>query len=319
MSYFYLLSCILFVVLHGIFAASEISFISSRLHNLRYRANKGDKNAKKVYELLLKPERFLATTLVGTNISLVLSSSLLTFFLIRIGVKDSNIWMTVVFTPFIVIFAELIPKNIGRFLREDFSCNVVKIIDFSEKIFLPIVGSIDIINKYLVKFFIRKPKKRSLFVTKDEIRLLIKQIEKDGGIDRGEKEAIDEVFGFKSDKIRDIFVQRKNISAFDYTDSRETILKGLNKRKFTRYPIFKNRRIVGYINIYDLFYNPKENWQSFIRPIAKVGFNQNIQEVFTRLKNDKENLAMVIKGNKEYGIVTIQDIIGEILTVIVKI
>ncbi|MCK5288260.1 MAG: hypothetical protein KAJ79_04290, partial [Candidatus Omnitrophica bacterium] len=167
--------------------------------------------------------------------------------------------------------------------------------------------------------FIRKPKKRSLFVTKDEIRQLIKQIEKDGGIDRGEKEAIDEVFGFKSDKIRDIFVQRKNISAFDYTDSREAILKGLSKRKFTRYPIFKNRRIVGYINIYDLFYNPKKNWQSFIRPIAKVGFNQNIQEVFTRLKNDKENLALVIKGNKEYGIVTIQDIIGEILTVIVKI
>jgi len=307
MNYFYLLSCILFVVLHAIFAGSEISFISSRLHNLRYRANKGDKKAKEVYELLLKPERFLATTLVGMNIALVLSSSLLTLFLMRVGIKDSFLWIIFVFTPFMVIFAELIPKNIGRFLTEDFSCNVVKIIGFFEKIFLPIVGSIEIISKYLVKIFVKKPKKRSLFVTKDEIRLLIKQIEKEGGIDRGEKEAIEEVFGFKSDKIRGICVQRKNISAFDYTDSRETILKGLNKRKFTRYPIYKDRKIAGYINIYDLFYNPKENWQAFIRPIAKVGFNQNIQEVFTRLKNE------------EYGIVAIQDIIREIITVIVKI
>ncbi len=319
MDFFYLLSCILFVVLHGIFAASEISFISSRIHKLRYQVNQGDKNAKKVYELILKPERFLATILVGMNIALVLSSSLLTLFLIRVGVKDSFVWITFIFTPFMVIFAELIPKNIGRFLREDFSCNVVKIIIFFEKIFLPIVESIEIISKYLVKIFIRKPKKKSLFVTKDEIKLLINQIEKEGGMDRGEKEAIEEVFEFKRDKIRDICVQRKNISAFDYTDSRETILKDLSKRKFTRYPIFKDRRIVGYINIYDLFYNPKENWQSVIRPIAKVGFNQNIQEVFTRLKNEKENLALVIKGNKEYGIITIQDIIREIITVIVKI
>ena len=178
MSYLYLIGCVLFVVLQGFFAASEISFISSNIVKLRHRQNKGDKKAKRVYELILNPEKFLATTLVGINISVVLSTSLLTFFLIRSGIKGSNIWITFIFTPFIVIFAELIPKNIGRFFKESFSCRVVSLISFFEKLFLPVVEMIEAISRVVVGIFVKKSKRLSPFVTKEEIKFLVKEIEK---------------------------------------------------------------------------------------------------------------------------------------------
>jgi len=318
MIYLYLLGCLIFVILQGFFAASEISFISSHMLRLRHRQSKGDQKAKKVYEFILNPEKFLATTLVGTNLSVVLSSSLLTFFLIRLGVRASNLWITFAFTPVVVIFAELIPKNIGRFFREDFSCAVVGLIDFFEKLFLPVVKTIEAISKFLIKIFIGKARHRSPFVTKEEIRLLVKEIEKEGGIDRGEKEAIEEVFEFKKDTIKDFCVEIKKIVAVDYTDNYQAILEKVKKFRFTRYPVFKNRVIAGYINIYDLFYNPKTNWQSFIRPIIKVGFNQKLQGVFTRLKSKRESIALVMKGRRPYGIITISDIIREIITSIIK-
>lgn len=317
MIYLYLLGCLSCIILQGFFAASEISFISSRSLKLRHRQNKGDWRAKRVYELILNPERFLATTLIGTNVSVVISSSLLTFFLIQAGVKNSNLWIIFIFTPLVVIFAELIPKNIGRFFKEDFSCRTVSLISFFEKLFLPLVKATELVSKFLVKIFVKKAKYRSPFVTKEEIKFLVKEIEQQGGIDRGEKEAIEEVFEFRSDKIKDTCLEFKRIAAFDYADSYRQLLEIVRSKEFTRYPVLKNKEVVGYINVYDLFYNPKENWQSFIRPITKVGLNQKLHEVFTILQAKKEGIALVMKGSKPYGIITIGDLIKEIITSII--
>ncbi|UCG35855.1 MAG: DUF21 domain-containing protein [Candidatus Omnitrophota bacterium] len=318
MIYLYLAGCIGFMILHGFFAASEISFISSPLLTLRHRQDKGDKKAKKAYQLLSRPEKFLATTLVGTNISLVVSSSLLTSVLIRAGIANSNLWTTVLFTPLVVIFAELVPKNIGRYFKEDFSCRVASLIIFFEKLFAPLVVGIGALSRFLLRGIIGKAKPRSLFVTKEEIRSLVSEIERGGGIDRGEKEAIEEVFEFGRDRIKDVFVELKRIAGVDYTDSSESISEIVKGSGFTRYPVFKNKKIIGYINVYDLFYNPGQSWHLFIRPITKVGMNQKLYEVFTNLKAKKESMALVLKGNKIYGIITLEDLIREILTSIIK-
>lgn len=318
MNYIYLLGCLVFVILQGFFAASEISFISSSAIKLRHRQNKGDKRAGKVYGFVLNPERFLITTLIGTNLSVVLSSSLVTFFLINLGVRASNLWTTFIFTPLVVIFAELLPKNIGRFFREEFSYRAVGLISFFDKLFSPAVKSIEAVSKLLVRIFVKKARLRSLFVTKEEIKSLVKDIEKEGGIDKGEKEAIEEVFDFRSDRIKDVCVRTKKIVAVDYTDSYQIILMTVRKYRFTRYPVFKNKDIIGYINIYDLFYANGEQWQQLIRPIPKVGYNQRLHQIFMRLKSRKESIALVLKGKKAYGIITIQDIIREIITSIVK-
>jgi len=318
MVYLYLLGCLIFVIVQGFFAASEISFMSSPTIKLRHRQDKGDEKAKRVYKFILNPERFLVIALIGTNVSVVLSSSLLTFFLINLGFENSHLWITFMFTPIVVIFAELIPKNIGRFFKEDFSCRAVGLISFFEKLFFPVVKSIEFISKLLVKTFAKKARQRSFFVTKEEIKSLVGEIEKQGGIDKGEKEAIEEVFEFRSDRIKDVCVKDKKIVAFDYTDSYKTILNTVKKFRFTRYPVFKNRNIVGYVNIYDLFYQGGVNWQQFIRPIAKVDFNLNLHQIFTRLKSKKESIALVLKGKKIYGIITLQDIIRAIITSIIK-
>jgi len=318
MVYLYLLGCLIFVIAQGFFAASEISFMSSPTIKLRHRQNKGDKAAEKVYKFILNPERFLVIALIGTNVSVVLSSSLLTFFLINLGLEKSNLWITFIFTPIVVIFAELIPKNIGRFFKEDFSCKAVGLISFFEKLFFPVVKSIEVISKLLVKTFAKKARQRSFFVTKEEIKSLVGEIEKQGGIDKGEKEAIEEVFEFRSDRIKDVCVKDKKIIAFDYTDSYKTILDIVKRYRFTRYPVFKDKDIVGYINIYDLFYQGGVSWQQFIRPIAKVDFNLNLHQIFTRLKSKKESIALVLKGKKIYGIITLQDIIRAIITSIIK-
>ena len=74
MMYLYFLISVIFIIFQGLFAGSEISFISANFLKLRYKIRKGDKQAKVAYDLISNPEKFLATTLVGTNISVIISS-----------------------------------------------------------------------------------------------------------------------------------------------------------------------------------------------------------------------------------------------------
>lgn len=318
MIYLYLIGCLGCLILQAFFCASEISYISTQTLRLQYQKDKGNLRAKRVYHLMSSPERFLATILIGTNLAIVLSSSFFTFFLMHLGVRESHWLTTIILTPIIVIVAELIPKNIGRFYREDFSYLVVGIVELFQRMFAPLVWMTEQISKFIIRLFLGKVRIRSGFVAKEEIKALIKEIEKEGGIDQGEKQAIEEVFALRHDKIKDVCVLLKDVVGIDYTDSYLKIIELANNNRLTRYPVFRNREIIGYLNIFDIFYADKKDWHEFIRTIPKVGINQKIYEVFTRLKQRKDNIALVLKGRKVYGVITLEDLIREILTSIVK-
>ncbi len=317
MIFLYLFGSLVFIVLQCVFVASEIAFISSSLIKVRSLRDK-NKNSQFAYRLMLKPERFLATALVGTNISVVVSTVLATSLLINLGVTHSNIWITCLYTPLIVIFAELVPKNVGRYYREELGIAIAQFYRVLEIILAPLVDIIEIVSLWLVRRIVGKTRKRSFFVRKEEIMVLIKEIEREGILERGEKEAIEDVFDFGETRLKEVCVLLPRITGIDYTDSRERILEIARDRGFTRYPVFRNKEIVGYLNIFDLFYEEEKDWHAHIRPITHVGSNQKLYGVFTTLKYKKENIAVVMKGRKALGIVTMEDLIGEILSSIAK-
>ncbi|MEM7816797.1 MAG: CNNM domain-containing protein [Candidatus Aenigmatarchaeota archaeon] len=308
----------MFIVLQGFFSAFEISVVSSDILKLRYYTEKGDKKLGKVYEFFLKPERFLATTLIGINISLVISSSFFTFFLIHLGIKRSNLFTMFIFTPLIVIFGELVPKNIGIYFKEEFSGRFIDLFMFFEKIFSPLVRSIEITSKFLISNFIGKVKRRSIFVTKEEINYLLKEIEREGRINKGEKKAIEEILEFTRRSVNEVYVKKEKVVMLDYWQSYFEILEVIKKNIFTRYPVLKENEIVGYINIYDLFYNSNNlNWKEFIRPMIEIEINCKLYEAFIILKTKKENIALVKDKDKICGIITLQDLTKEIINSLV--
>lgn len=304
---------IFFLLLQGFFCASEIAFVSTDFLRLQKKKEK-DKKAYILEKILAIPERYFSTILVGTNLSMVISTTLITYFLTEAGIKNSNLWVTFLFTPLVVIFAELFPKNIARYYQEDLAIKIAELFKFWEKVFYPLVISIEIVTSLFTKIFIKKKRKRKIpFSVKEEIKALIAEVEKEGGLEKGEREAIEDIFDFVQKKVKDICVPLRKVCTIDYSDSSEKIKEKIQKFKFTRYPVLTQHKIVGYLNIFDLFYQEEKDWRQLIRPISFVGSSQKLYEVFSLLKNKKENIAVVMKGKKTLGIITLEDIIKEIL------
>ncbi len=312
---FYLLGALFFVFLQSFFSAVEIACIS--ISPLRLKRREKDKAFSSIQKLLRNPERFFSTVLVGINISVVASTTFITYYFIELGIRNSNLWVTLFFTPFVVMFAELIPKNVGRYYKDIFVTKIIGIFKVFQAILYPLVLAIEKITAFFVGLLVKK-KKRSPFVVREEIKALVLEAEKEGSLERGEREAIEDIFDFGETKIKDVCVPVKNVVGIDYTDSWEKIKEKVNRFKFTRYPVFSNRQIIGYINIFDIFYAQDVDWHKFIRPITIVGASQKLYEVFNMLKTKKENIAVVMRGKKILGIVTLEDIMREILVSLSK-
>ncbi len=313
MNNIYLILSLLFMMISGILAGTEIAFVCTNYTRAKKEKNKTfQKYLKSFYT---KPEHLFSTILIGTNISIMLGSCLVTLFVAGLKVTNPSIWVSLILTPLWLIFAEMFPKSMGRYFREKFIVYYLGIFSIIDKLLHPFTVTIDKFTSYFVKtFFKEKP-----FVwSKDNIKILADTLHSEGSIDKAEKEAIKDVLGFSDNRVKDVMLPIKKVIALDFIDSRQDITEKAKKYGFTRYPVYKDNVIIGYINIYDLLYNHEENWHNFIRKITIVGINQKLVDVFSILQKKKETISLVNKGKKTVGFVSIYNLMEETISSFAK-
>ena len=102
------------LVLEGFFSASEISLISANYRRIKHRAEGGHQGAKIALWLLERPERFVATCLVGSNLAQISNTILVTALLIQWLGAWGEVSAMLLLPPLILLLAEITPKSIGR-------------------------------------------------------------------------------------------------------------------------------------------------------------------------------------------------------------
>jgi len=309
------------MILQAFFAGIETALVSCNKVRVRYKAEKGSKSARIVWRLLQNMHRILITTLVGTNICVVAGAELATMLAVDIFCGKGPMIATLVMTPLFLIFGEIIPKAVFRARANTLIFIFGPLLIFFEKIFLPINKLIEYISNIIVRSLGIKKIRKDLFITKEDIELLVRQIAREGVIERSEQGAIHQIFDFRYTRVVDIMVRLHNIISVDYRDTRESIIEKAKKYKFTRYPVVENRQIKGVLNIFDLFYNVSDtakaekdisSWHKYIRPIKQVYANQRINQVLYQMQRNKDLISAVVRNGKFIGIISLSDIISEI-------
>ena len=99
------------LVASAFFSGMETALISASRIQLKVWMRHNQKNARHAFQLLQTPERFLTTTLVGTNICVVTASFLMAIYL---DAYMSGFAITAISSIIMLIFGEMVPKSIGR-------------------------------------------------------------------------------------------------------------------------------------------------------------------------------------------------------------
>lgn len=312
------IAVILFAILfEGFFSGAEIAIISLNRIRLRILAEARDKRAVVMHKLLSKPDRLLGTTLVGTNLAVVIASSVCTKLIYDIYGSSSELLTTAILTPVILIFGEFIPKTVFSHSGIGITFYLGFILQFFMRIFAPIVWVIaKIVNFILSVIFRQKETKKSPFVTKEEIKYLIKESENEGEINPYERNVIYKIFDFGKKHVKDV---QKGLDALVFvtpSDTIEDVLKKARGSGYSRFPIRSGDNFAGIINILDIVYeqDKTKSVMDFVRPLEYVHSNMDIDNALLLLQSKKQTLSIVkdSSGNPE-GFFTMEDLLEEIV------
>lgn len=296
------------------FSGAETAFISVNFLKLMHLIEKKNKAALLVHDVLKKPDRFLATTLIGENLCVVIASACAAALFAKVSLAYGALLTTLVMTPLTFTFCQLLPKTVFRYRANRAALIISPFVLLSERMFLPLVNFFTFFANSIAKVVNPKGLRRNPFLTKDEIKSLIKDISREGILEPHEKEAIDKIFDMTLTKAADLMVPFRNVLSLELAMSMEDVRAKARVSSVTRFPVFEGKALKGLLNIFDMLYSGNPDWTTCIRPILRVETNESLDKVFARMQPNQEVLAAVVKGVDVVGILTMEDLMEHIVS-----
>ncbi len=320
-SYLSIFYIAILIIISGMFSGSETSVTSvdkSKIHKL---ANKGDKKAKKLLKLIENKNDLISSILVGNNIVNILASVLATAILIEYFGSEGIVYSTIVMTCLIVIFAEVLPKNIALIKADRFALLFSIPLTIFVKIFYPINLILKSLNLIIYKIFGIDYKNKKQSATED-IRNIIDMHEDEGALHKDESDMINAILDLKEITVEKIMTHRKNIFSLNINQT-DKIYPTIAKSSFSRIPIWKDNpnNILGIIHAKNILSNLDEqgkiNVEKIKESIIKPWFIPETTKVKDQLNEfikRKEKIAFVVDEYGELmGLISLEDIIEEIV------
>ena len=316
------------LVLSAFFSGMEIAFVSANRIYLEIEKQQTGLNAKFLNFITKNPSRFIATMLVGNNISLVIYGIFMGDRILQLffpeTLLDGSISIRIVFmqtvisTIIILLTAEFLPKV----FFQQFSNVLMKILAFPTAIFYalfaPITSMIIRLSDFiLMKFFKTKGDQVQLTFSKIELGNYIEeQLESTKDIDKVDSEIqiFQNALDFSEVKAREAMVPRTEIVSIENSASLAEIKKLFTSSGLSKIPIFEESidDIQGYVHAFEMFKKPTD-LKKILLPVAFVPETMKISEVLKLLTKQRKSIAVVLD---EYGgtsgIITVEDIIEEL-------
>lgn len=312
--------CVL-IVFSAFFSLSETALLSVGKIRIRHMAESGNNNAKKVVKLLEDPELFLTAILIGNNIVNISASVLATDVALR-TFGDSGIAIaTGIMTLFILVFGEITPKTIASRNAENIALLIVNPVMIVINILRPIVWFLTTIVNSIILLIGGKERVKHPFVTEELINMMLRVGEKEGTIEKHEREIISNVFDFTDEKAHGVMTKRDSIVSIEESETLETALKLINESGHSRIPVYRKDfdTVIGMIYAKD-FLKFRDNdlartrVYEILRPILIVKAGRGISSVMKELQLKKMAISIVVDSNmKVIGLVSIEDILEELV------
>ena len=322
-----LLLLIILIAINGIFSASELAFLKINKYELKNKIKMHDKKAIQINKILSDQSAFLSTiqisiTLAGFLASAFAADYFADYFLqiINISFISSSTLRTilVIIITFILsyvtlIFGELVPKKIAINNPYKIACLFIGLISFVKTFFSPLIKLLTLSTNFICKIF--KIKENEDKITEDEIKKMILLGNTEGVIEEKEKDYILNIFNFNDVEVEKIMTKKEDVVMININDDMKNILSTIKESKYTRFPVYDKKEIIGILNVKDfiLNYNELKDLRSIVRTVNKYEYTEKIDDVFRMMQKNNESISLIYNKKEMVGIVTIEDAIEEIV------
>jgi putative hemolysin len=288
--------------LSGFFSASETAFIALPRARLMHLVRSGRPGAGRVSHIIQRPERFLATVLLGNNLVNTAAAALATVLALNLITNKSLsvLAATAGVTTFLLLFGETVPKNIAWRRSERVAFAVARPIRVVELALSPVVTLLQIFSTMT---------NRALGISsvtpqigEDEIRTMIAAGAQTGTVEAGEAALLEKVFRFGDRQMREIMTPRPEIVWVEQGDSLKDFLEVYSEHTHTRFPVYDGsiENVLGVLSVKDVLARLEERSEdgnsvtSHLRPAFFVPETKSVSDTFTVMQQGGHGVVLTV-------------------------
>lgn len=299
---------VVLLVLSGVFSGLNLGLMSLSPHELKRKIKLGDKNAKKIYPIRKDGNLLLVTLLLGN----VAVNAALSVFL---GSITIGLLAILISTALITVFGEIIPQAILSRHALAIGARFVWLVKVFKYLLYPVSAPLAwALNRMLGK-------ELPILYTKKELLSILEEHSNNikSDLEEHEEQIASGALSYGEKKIADVMTPLKSVVSLDANTFVDNALEQLvRERGHTRYPVYKKSatNFIGVLNVKDLLgaHDGQKIFSLARKPIHFVRSDAKLDKVLrVFLKKRNHLFAVADKSGRVVGIVTIEDIIEEIL------
>lgn len=322
------------IFINGIFALTEIAFVSSRREILESLQAHGSRNAAKVLKMMNEPDTFLSSIQVGITLigiisgafgGVILADDLCIIFkemhlFGAYAYQTSLVFIVTAVTYVSIVFGELVPKSIGLRNPEKTIILLFPVISIFSRLAYPAVALLSFSTRLILKIAglgltgidqISDPVKTILGIAKSA---LVKN-----KIHRQQANIITNTINIKDETVAGLMVKKDEIKYLSADMSLNQALVEAHIHHHTRYPVVEDNdinRIIGYVNFKDIMnairLNPqKPTVRNICRKVLFISEKDKVLDVLQRLIKSYQHIAIVKSpsGNTTSGLISLENLL----------
>lgn len=314
----------LLVILSGFFSSSETGMMSLNRYRLRHRVKNNDKTAKRVSNLLAKPDRLIGTILTGNNLVNFAAAALATIISQRLWPDNPDLAVfvnTILFTLIVLIFAELTPKTLAAIAPEKVAFPASYVLSALQWLLYPFVWFVNVIANSLIRLLrVNVNEAGQDNLSREELRTVVH--EAGSLIPKRHRSMLVSILDLEKMTVNDILVPRNDIIGINIEDDESLITEQLSQIQHTRLPVYKQdiNQVIGMLHIRSTVKFLKQEHlvkDELIKLCSEPYFIPENTPLHTQLYNFQKNQRRIGMVIDEYGdvlgICTLEDILEEIV------
>jgi putative hemolysin len=320
---------VVFVVVGGVFAATEIALVSlreSQVNQLEQRGGRGER----VAAIARDPNRFLSAVQIGVTVAGFFSAAYggatlapdVAPYLVDLGLDAGAadtialIAMTLLIAYLSLVLGELVPKRLALQRSASVALATGPVLDRFATLMRPVIWLLSVSTDALVRVLGGDPNAVNDAVSDDELRDIVTTHE---GLGDDERQILSDVLAATSSTLKEVMQPRGDVEFVDGRMSLVEAVAWVSGQQYSRYPVTGDSfdDVTGFLHVRDLLDVGRDDERTVAdvqREVLHLPATNRVLPTVSIMRKEGTHLAVVVD---EYGgtdgIVTLEDLVEEVV------
>ena len=302
------------IVGSAVYSGSETGIYSLSKLRVDAEAGQGKRSARLIRRLLRDESGLLVTILIGNNLMIELSARLGERLTALFGVP--HLWrelvLTALLTPFLFLFAELLPKDLFHRRPHALTGMTAPVIALSKLLFFPLVIPLRLLGIGVERALGLGAGRTAQAVGRESVLEILQESE--AGVFPDTDSMARNVLELRAMPVERVMVPWSKVRTLSSTASETELRERLIRSPYSRMLVRNaSGAVLGYVHLLEVL-GSRDGRPTLehLREITNIDVGMPLDRALARLRGQGQRLALVGDRRRPLGLVTVKDLVEEI-------